>query len=349
MKLLVITQKVDKNDPILGFFHRWVEEFAKHVEQVTVICLEKGEYNLPGIKVLSLGKEEVRSRLKYIWRFYKYLWQERNNYDTVFVHMNQEYVLLAGLWWRVTGKKVTMWRNHHAGNRLADLAVLFCHKVFCTSRFSYTAKFKNNILMPVGINLEIFNLVDEKLEQRKRKVLFLARLSPVKKPNVLMAALRRLADWDVDFIANFYGDNLPSDHDWAEALKQDVAGSSLAKYVSFHAGVPNYQTPDIYRSHEVFVNLSSSGMYDKTIFEAMACGCLVLVCNQNLVGKIDDRLIFKEDDFVGLAQKLKELLILDSTEKNRLLCMLQKYVAENHSLELLAKKLTTYLKELNKD
>ena len=164
-----------------------------------------------------------------------------------------------------------------------------------------------------------------------------------------MAALRRLADWDVDFIANFYGDNLPSDHDWAEALKQDVAGSSLAKYVSFHAGVPNYQTPDIYRSHEVFVNLSSSGMYDKTIFEAMACGCLVLVCNQNLVGKIDDRLIFKEDDFVGLAQKLKELLILDSTEKNRLLCMLQKYVAENHSLELLAKKLTTYLKELNKD
>ena len=32
MKLLIITQKVDSADPILGFFHQWVEEFAKHCE-----------------------------------------------------------------------------------------------------------------------------------------------------------------------------------------------------------------------------------------------------------------------------------------------------------------------------
>ena len=37
MNLLLITQKIDKDDPILGFFHRWVEEFAKHFE----IYLEK--------------------------------------------------------------------------------------------------------------------------------------------------------------------------------------------------------------------------------------------------------------------------------------------------------------------
>jgi hypothetical protein len=59
MKLLIITQKVDINDPILGFFHRWIEEFAKHCEKITVICLYKGTYNLPNnVKVLSLGKEE---------------------------------------------------------------------------------------------------------------------------------------------------------------------------------------------------------------------------------------------------------------------------------------------------
>ena len=47
MKLLIITQKVNKIDPILGFFHGWIIEFAKHFESITVICLEKGEYNLP--------------------------------------------------------------------------------------------------------------------------------------------------------------------------------------------------------------------------------------------------------------------------------------------------------------
>ena len=64
MKLLIITQKVDRNDPILGFFHRWLEEFAKNCEQVTVICLYKREYNLPGnVKVLSLGKESGGGRI----------------------------------------------------------------------------------------------------------------------------------------------------------------------------------------------------------------------------------------------------------------------------------------------
>lgn len=31
VKLLIITQKIDINDPILGFFHKWIEEFAKMV------------------------------------------------------------------------------------------------------------------------------------------------------------------------------------------------------------------------------------------------------------------------------------------------------------------------------
>ena len=102
MRLLIITQKVNKNDPILGFFHRWIEEFAKRFEKLTVICLEKGEYSLPeNVRVLSLGKEEGRSKAEYLSRFYRYIWEERNNYDAVFVHMNQEYVLLGWKFWKL--------------------------------------------------------------------------------------------------------------------------------------------------------------------------------------------------------------------------------------------------------
>ena len=32
-KLLVITQKIDKYDDVLGFMHGWVTEFAKHLVQ----------------------------------------------------------------------------------------------------------------------------------------------------------------------------------------------------------------------------------------------------------------------------------------------------------------------------
>ena len=102
MKLLIITQKVDKQDAVLGFFHRWLLEFTKNFEKITVICLERGVFDLPhNAKVLSLGKEQGKSRVKYLWNFYKYIWSERKNYDTVFVHMNQEYVLLGAPIWKI--------------------------------------------------------------------------------------------------------------------------------------------------------------------------------------------------------------------------------------------------------
>src|SRR3989338_409325 len=130
MKLLIITQKVDINDDVLGFFNQWIEEFAKHCEKITVVCLQKGPYNLPdNVKVLSLGKEKGTSRLKYLCNFYKYIWSERKNYEKVFVHMNQEYVLLGGIFWKMFGKKIYMWRNHYLSNLKLKLAMIFADKV----------------------------------------------------------------------------------------------------------------------------------------------------------------------------------------------------------------------------
>src|SRR6185369_1642182 len=155
MKLLVFTQALDKKDPILSPYHRLMGEIARNFQSVTVVCLKKGEHDLPrNVEVLSLGKEEgggrLMSRARYVWRFYKYIFGAE--YDAVFVHMNQEYVLLGGIFWKLMLKPAYMWRNHHAGSRLTDVAAFFCKKVFCTSRFSYTAKYKKTVIMPVGVD-----------------------------------------------------------------------------------------------------------------------------------------------------------------------------------------------------
>src|SRR3989338_5234217 len=88
--------------------------------------------------------------------------------------------------------------------------------------------------------------------------------------------------------------------------------------IKFRKGVSNQNAPSIYSAHEIFVNLSSSGMYDKTIFEAMACGCLVLVSNENLRGHIDDRLIIDEKSPKVISDKISALLSLSDAEKQRL-------------------------------
>jgi glycosyltransferase involved in cell wall biosynthesis len=338
MKVLIFTQVMDVNDPVLGFFHRWIAEFSIRFDEIIVICLKEGEHHLPrNVRIFSLGKEKGLSRLEYVMRFYTYIFKFRNEYDSVFVHMNQEYVLLGGIFWKFLKKNVYMWRNHHAGTMLTDVAALFCKKVFCTSKFSYTTKYKKTVLMPVGIDTETFKKID--VPKRSRSILFLARIAPIKKPNVLIYALGILKKAGQGFFASFYGDPLPADKAYNDSLRVSVRNAGVVDDVAFFPGVANSKTPEIYNAHDVFVNLSTSGMYDKTIFEAMACETLMIASNENLRGLVDDKFIFKEGDVEELSKKLEFLLNLPRQEKEALGRKLRLIVKSEHSLEKLAQKL----------
>ena len=123
---------------------KMIEEFAKKAEEVIVICLYKGEVNLPkNVTVYSLGKEKGVSHFGYVINLYHYLFLIRGSYDRVFIHMNQEYILLAGLYWKIKKIPVYMWRNHPVGNILTHLAVWLSTKTFCTSTSSFVARFNN--------------------------------------------------------------------------------------------------------------------------------------------------------------------------------------------------------------
>lgn len=329
-RLLILTQKVDKDDPVLGFFHTWIIEFSKHCDSIVVICLYKGQYNLPSnVQVLSLGKEKGESKFKYLFNFYKYIFTLK--YDSVFVHMNQEYILLGGKIWRLLGKKVYMWRNHHSGSILTDIAAFFCNKIFCTSQFSYTNKFKKTIIMPVGIDLNTFK-ANQSISRITNSVLSLGRVAPSKKIHILIDEIEKIND--LELVVNIYGDALPADQKYLDGLKQSKA--------HFHKGIPNAQTIDVYSAHEVFVNLSSNGMYDKTIFEAIACGCLVLASNDNLRGRIHDDFIFKQEDGEELRNKLINILNYSPERKKAASQELMKF-AEQHSLKNLSDKLFNIL------
>ena len=315
MRLLIITQKVDQNDPILGFFHSWIAEFATVFKSVVAICLFKGSFDLPdNVAVLSLGKEKWKSKIKYIFLLFYFSVRYFNRYDAVFVHMNEEYVVLAGWLWRVMGKKVYMWRNHHAGNRMTDVASLFCNNVFCTSKYSYTAKYAKTIRMPLGINTNVFKR-DQTVQRVPRSILSLGRIAPSKNLDIFIGALGLLKDAGHMFTASIYGDALPKDAAYMETLKKQVVTHGLADRVTFHAGIPNTQTPRVYSAHEVFVNVSSNGMYDKTIAEAMACGCVSLASNDNLRGQVDDRLIIPERTSEAVFKSLAGALSMSDTDK----------------------------------
>ncbi len=335
MKLLIFTQKVDMNDPVLGFFHRWIEEFSKSVESIVVICLSEGKHSLPhNVKILSLGKESGISKLGYLKNFYTYIYKYRNDYDKVFVHMNQEYVLLGGLIWKMLQKNVYMWRNHHSGSVLTDIAAYLCAKVFCTSHYSYTAKYKKTVVMPVGIDIELFKK-DLGVERKRNSILSLGRFSISKRPDVLIDAYASLITKKTEASLSFYGN---PDESQVEFYKKERDRADKISGLCFYDGVSHDMTPQIYQSHEIFVNMSSNGMYDKTIFEAMVSGCLVVVSNENLRGKIPDICIVKQSDVHDLEEKLSSIISLRQDDKMLLISKLREY-ADKHGIVELSSKL----------
>jgi glycosyltransferase involved in cell wall biosynthesis len=307
MRLLIITQTVDKKDPVLGFFHRWLEEFSKNYEKVTVICLGKGEFNLPSnVSVYSLGKEEGASQLTYLYRFFKYIWALRRDYDAVFVHMNQEYVLLGYKHWLFMGKRVYMWRNHAKGTLLTQLAVLLSKRVFCTSPQSYTARFKKTLIMPVGIDTEFFR-PNEALERIPNSILFLGRISPVKRVKEFVKWFNEL---DPKHTATIAGEALLKDRAYGAEVK-----ALASERIKFVGPVTQDEALRLYQSHEIYVNKTPAGSFDKTIFEAAACGTKLLLDNE---------------DLKSLENKSREEL--------------REYVVNHHSLKLLMEKLSQVIK-----
>jgi glycosyltransferase involved in cell wall biosynthesis len=341
--LLVYCQAMDRSDAALGFFVDWIAELAHHHPHITVACLKRGDDSgLPqNVTVCSLGKDEGKGRMTYIVRALSIAWKQRAQYDSVFVHMNEEYPLLCGWLWRLMGKRVSMWRNHHSGTWRTRVAGWLCDRVLCTSRFSYTASFPNNRLMPVGVNLSRFS-VDAAAARSPKKVLFLARLDRSKGVEVVIRAFADVTKNVPDATLEIVGSPTDPQSHYPTELAALVQELKLSEHVSFVGSIANAQTPQVYRSAAVFVNASSSGMYDKTIFEAMACGCVVVASNDNLRGTYDDRYIPEGGNVEQFAAAITTALTLEESDRAAVVNR-GNVVAQSNSLKQLGDSLSALL------
>lgn len=307
MRLLIFTQKVDRNDTTLGFFCDWIKSFAEKADSITVICLEKGEFDFPNnVTVYSLGKEGRVSKFVYLKNLYHYLFLIRNSYDKVFVHMNEEYVLLAGLYWKIKNIPIYLWRNHPRGTIKTRLAVALSTKVFCTSTDSFTAKFKKTVIMPAGINTAIFRPVEGAV-RRKYSICVVGRISRIKRIARALEAINELVLSGVQISLNIVGSPLKKDIKYYDSLKNYVFANDLSPSVSFIEAVTPDKLPEIYSSHEVCLNLTESGSFDKTIVEAAACGAIPLVSNKSLAGLLPPVCV-TGDSVEEIGQSLQKLL-----------------------------------------
>jgi len=341
MNLLIITQKVDKDDQLLGFFIDWLRRFAEKFGKVTVLCLEKGRFDLPGnIKVISLGKDKGYSKIRQLSTFCFLL--STLKYDVVFVHMNPIWVVLGGPSWKILHKKIFFWYTHKAVTPKLRLAEKFADVIFTASKESFRLPSKKVVVTGHGIDTEIFRPMtnDQRpMTNDEIKILSVGRIAPVKNYETLINAAKILKEDGVNFSVSMVGEAaLNSDTRYLASLKSKVKSLNLEDNFRFVGKINNKELPPYYQSHDIFIHLSKTGSLDKTILEAMACGMKVLSSNDSAKAFLSTELIFDQDNSRELADKIQ------AVNQSQNDSGLRNYVMQNHNLDNLINKISERIK-----
>lgn len=331
MKLLIVTQVMDYEHPILGFFHRWVEEFAKYCESVQVICLQEGKHNLPSnVKVYSLGKEKSKSKFYYLINFYRLIWNLRHEYDNVFVHMNQIYVILGVPLWHVYGKKVGLWYMHGTVSPSLRLAEKMTNFIFTGSAESFRLKSTRSFVTGHGIDTERFY---PQILPKDIELITVGRITSSKNLKVLIDLVVEIKNIKTISLT-IVGAGISSvEKKYEQYLKQYVSERNLNEVIIFQGNIQQSMLPTILNRSKLFVTVAKNGSLDKAILEAMACGLpVVSMASGSISLPLGEFQVNTNELFIEKVVDVIESGIFTRQENTD-------YVLNNHSIKSLIPKI----------
>ncbi|MDB5266908.1 MAG: hypothetical protein JWN89_723 [Parcubacteria group bacterium] len=341
MRLIICTQKLDQKDPILGFFHAWVEEFAKHCELVTVVCLEEGAHDLlENVRVFSLGKEKGRSRLAYLSNFYKTIVRTRHDYDTVFVHMNPEYAVLGGPIWKMMNKKIALWYTHREVDEKLRIGEKFADIIFTASKEGFGLQSRKVRVVGHGIDINKFPPITSDLS-KDREILYLGRITKIKNIETILQAFPLLPDVSRLRLA---GPTVTrEDAVYKAALEKMIEALGIGQKVVWDGSGEDDRT---FTPSTISVNASPDGGMDKAVLGSIAAGAPAFASNaafRNVFGEYADTFLYPYGDERSLAEKIKAFLALPDDVRAHTLETLKGKVRREYSTEAVVGKIMAEL------
>lgn len=332
MRLLIVTQKVDKEDPVLGFFHRWLRFFEEgRFSKVTVIGQQVGSYDLEkNVTVLSLKKEEGISRLRQVFRFWGLIRMYRGDYDAVLVHMTPIWVVLGFPVWKFFQKPVYLWYEARGARWPLRVSLRMVKKAFSASPAGMPVHTKKSVIVGHGIDTGWWS--SDKKNRDPTLIISVGRISPSKRIGLIIEALSRLPP---HYRLKIAGQSVtPQDHKEKINLQALIAEKKLEQRVSFERMTPD-ALRELERSATLLLHASSTSL-DKAVLEAMSCGCLVVSCAEALRGVLPEHLRASTEH---LADRALAVLSLSESEKDALRKELKEIVVRDHGLARLIERL----------
>jgi glycosyltransferase involved in cell wall biosynthesis len=342
MKLLIVAQAVDRDDPNLGAFYYWFEMLARRAESVVIMTrrVPPRDHGLPvNVSVYSF---DARSRVARLWKFWTLFSRHYAESDAALFHQIPEYAIAASPF-LISLKKVTaLWYAHGAVSWRLRIAERLVGYIFTSSRAGFRLPSKKVHHLGQAINTGLFRPAADGGGSRGDEVRLISvgRIAPVKNYETIVEACALLRDaGDPDWTLAVVGAPITDrDRVYAGQLNMLIREKNLESRVRFYDKRGYSEIPDILRRHDVFLNASATGSLDKAVLEAMACGLSVLTSNDAY------RTILPPPYFLGdRASGLMARRIREVAREPRPNGVLRDIVVRDHALEGMMAKMAALL------
>ncbi|WP_197428384.1 glycosyltransferase family 4 protein [Halapricum sp. CBA1109] len=324
MRIVFITQEVDRDGDILGFVHRWLELFGTHpsVEHVHAVCLREGRHDLPdSVSVHPVSGDGRAGKAEKFLRMQSTLFRlkRRHDIDVIFAHMCEIYVTLS-FPYAVGDTVLAYWKTHAGLSRHIRFAHDRADVLFTASEESFDLDSAKKTPVGHGIDTTMFTPNGTETDGRDR-ILSIGRMTESKHHERLVEATGRLVEAgrnvQLDLVG---GPRTAEERRYYRTLQRQVSAAGLDDTVVFHESVPHHEVPEHYRRASILVNVSDTGSLDKVVLEAMATETPVLTSNEAfepVLSGLDFDLVFPAGDRDALVDRLGTFLDADTDALGR--------------------------------
>lgn len=283
MKLLIVTQTLNSKHSVLGFFVRWVLEFAKQCEQVTVFCLDMGEDVFPeNVTVIHVPRKWKGIKMWPVTLAHE-AFVYRKKYTHVFAHMNPEYILSAGLVWKIFRKKINFWYAHGTVSLRLKIATAFCTSVFSSTPEGFRYNTPKLCLVGQGIDTSLYAGVSVERElQTPIRLVSIGRTSASKRLELLLETVMLLKNkYNIQTVCTIIGGPVTDkDVEYEKVLREYVGKNNLQESVVWTGPLTLTQAIEVLKTQDIFVHFGDTGSLDKAVLDAMICGVIPVSTNE---------------------------------------------------------------------
>lgn len=355
MRLVLVTQTLDREHPALAQTVDLVHSLAVRSEELVVLCASVGRHEeLPAnVRVREFG---AATRLLRGARFARVLASElqRPRADAVLVHMVPLFLVLAAPLAKAMGVRLGLWYTHWYAGRTLRLATRLADTVLSVDRRSFPLPSPKVRGIGHAIDVARFSPLSSPArldDGGPLRLLALGRTARWKGYETMLAGLDLAVREGCDALLEIRGPQLTDDEDRhrRELEARVEASPALRDRVRIEPPLGRDEIPDLLRGSDALLSATQprgGETLDKVVYEAAACGVPVVASNTALtefLGGLPLELRFPPRDARALADRLLALQAAGAGQRDVVGAALRGRVVEGHSLDSWADAVTAIL------